>query len=77
MLTIQIYNKIDKNINCIFIKFQENGMELSRNSILSENLVDSERKRDCSALKKKEGRKRIYGSTQLFAPVGFHKGNYR
>jgi hypothetical protein len=51
-------------------------MVLNRNSILFENLVDSERKKGLLSLKE-EGRKRIYGSTQLFAPIGFHKGNCR
>jgi hypothetical protein len=56
MLAIQIYNKIDKNINCIFTKFPENGMEFSRNSILLENLVDSESNKGLLSLKE-EGRK--------------------
>jgi hypothetical protein len=51
-------------------------MELNRNSILLENLVDSESKKGLLSLKE-EGRKRNHGSTQLFTSIGFHKGNYR
>jgi hypothetical protein len=76
LLTVLIYNKIGKNINCTFTKLQEKGMELNRNSILLENLVDSESKKGLLSLKE-EGRKRNHGSTQLFTSIGFHKGNYR
>ncbi len=41
----QMYNKIAKNINFLFITSRRQGMSLNRNSILLENLVDFQRKR--------------------------------